>query len=173
MVGDVRRSCKPAVAFARDDTVPLLDACRWTPRRKPLDDDPRRWPTGRLLSAAARKVERRWDAYLERWSLTHASLPVLAILARGDLSQRELATALGVTEQTVSRMLVRLEETGYLRRGQHPEDRRRHVVALTDAGRAVLDELTSPEVVEHLATEGLSTTEVTTLRAGLLAVLAD
>src|SRR5690625_2311111 len=52
---------------------------------------PESWPTGRLLSAAARRVERAWDAYLEQWNLTHASVPVLVVLTRGPLSQREIA----------------------------------------------------------------------------------
>jgi DNA-binding MarR family transcriptional regulator len=138
-----------------------------------VHEDPQRWPTGRLLSAAARKVERRWDAYLEQWSLTHASMPVLAILARQDHSQRELAAGLDVTEQTVSRMVVRLEQTGYLHRRPHPEDRRRHVVTITDAGRAVLADITNPEVVERFATGGMTPAEIETLRTGLLAVLAD
>lgn len=62
-----------------------------------VDEPPHEWPTGRLLSAAARRVERAWDEYLARWSLSHASLPVLALLAGADLSQRQLAERLGVT----------------------------------------------------------------------------
>ncbi|MFC4555836.1 MarR family winged helix-turn-helix transcriptional regulator [Georgenia faecalis] len=136
-----------------------------------MEEDPSRWPTGRLLSAAARKVERQWDEYLAQWGISHASLPVLAVLARQDHSQRQIATALGVTEQSVSRMLVRLERTGYLRREPHASDRRRHVVALTDTGRQVLAEVSRPQAVEQLVTHGLSAAEVDDLRAGLLAVL--
>ncbi len=74
-----------------------------------VSPDPSGWPTGRLLSSAARRVEREFNAHLDHWDLNHASLPVLAYLAARDHSQRELATATGVTEQTMSRLLARME----------------------------------------------------------------
>jgi MarR family transcriptional regulator, organic hydroperoxide resistance regulator len=122
------------------------------------------WPTGRLLSAAARRVERAWDAYLARWSLSHASLPVLAVLAGGPRSQREVATFLGVTEQTTSRMLAGLERSGYVARRRHETDRRRHVVAITGAGRAALTSLDDPATVERLLGDALSPGQLQTLR---------
>lgn len=125
---------------------------------------PDQWPTGRLLSAAARRVERAWDAYLERWSLSHASLPVLAVLAGGPRSQREIAAFLGVTEQTTSRMLTGLERSGYVDRRRHTTDRRRHVVAITEAGRSALATLDDPATVESLVGDALSPAEVATLR---------
>lgn len=132
---------------------------------------PEHWPTGRLLSAAARRVERAWDAHLGQWSLTHASMPVLAVLAGGARSQRDLARALGVTEQTTSRMLAGLERSGYVRREQHSTDRRRHVVVLTPVGRAALAELDDPETVEGLITAALSEDQVDGLRALLVALV--
>ncbi|MDD9206342.1 MarR family transcriptional regulator [Georgenia sp. 10Sc9-8] len=134
---------------------------------------PADWPTGRLLSTAARRVERAWDAYLDQWSLTHASLPVLAVLAGAPRSQRELAAALEVTEQTVSRMLVRLERTGYVRRQANTEDRRRRVVALTEAGRTALEHLNDPTAVERLLPAGLTATDIAQLRRLLVRMLSD
>lgn len=136
-----------------------------------MDEDPTTWPTGRLLSAAARMVERRWDAHLEQFSLSHSSVPVLAALARRDLSQRELADMMDVTEQTVSRTLARLERTGYIRRARHPLDRRRHVVTLTEIGHDVLGRLRESRTVRDMATEDLTPQEHDALRAGLLAML--
>ncbi|KAE8762270.1 MarR family transcriptional regulator [Georgenia thermotolerans] len=132
---------------------------------------PAAWPTGRLLSAAARRIERAWDSYLGRWSLTHASLPVLAVLAGGPRSQREIARDLHVTEQTTSRMLAGLERTGYVRRERHAEDRRRHVVAITAAGWEALRALDDPGAVERLATASLDGAEVEALRALLLRIV--
>ncbi|PFG41351.1 DNA-binding MarR family transcriptional regulator [Georgenia soli] len=125
---------------------------------------PDQWPTGRLLSAAARRVERTWDAYLERWSLSHASLPVLAVLAGGPRSQREIAAFLGVTEQTTSRMLTGLERSGYVDRRRHATDRRRQVVAITEAGRSALAALDDPTTVESLLGDALSPVQLATLR---------
>jgi MarR family transcriptional regulator, organic hydroperoxide resistance regulator len=125
---------------------------------------PEQWPTGRLLSAAARRVERAWDAYLEQWSLTHASLPVLAILAGGPRSQREIADHLGVTEQTTSRMLTGLERSGYVARRRHDSDRRRQVVAVTQSGLSALAALDDPATVERLIGDALSPAQLATLR---------
>jgi DNA-binding MarR family transcriptional regulator len=93
---------------------------------------------------------------------------VLAVLAGGARSQRELADELKVTEQTTSRMLAGLERTGYVARERHAADRRRHVVAITEAGRAALAALDDPAAVERLVTASLSADQVDQLRALLL-----
>ncbi len=94
------------------------------------------WPTGRLLSTAARLVEHRWIQTLERVGLTHAGLVVLHLLDAGPLSQTELAARAKVETQTMSRTLDRLEREGYVERERHPQDGRRHVITRTPAGRA-------------------------------------
>jgi len=116
------------------------------------------WPVGRMLSAAARRIERAWDAHLASWDLNHASLPVLVHVTASPMSQRELADACGVTEQTMSRVVTRLVRTGYVTRGPHAEDRRRHVVAITPAGAAALRACADPgpaqeSVLGHLPPE--------------------
>lgn len=129
------------------------------------------WPTGRLLSTAARHVEHEWNAYLDRWNLTHASHPVLHLLALGPRSQRELARLTEVTEQTMSRALDRLERAGYVERAPHERDRRQHVVSLTDAGRGALDAAGDPAEAERIATRGLDGAQAATLRALLAAMI--
>ncbi len=138
--------------------------------RVPLD--PSTWPTGRLLSSAARRVEREFNAHLDAWDLNHASLPVLVHLSVQDHSQRELASATGVTEQTMSRILARVERLGYVTRKPHPEDRRRHVIALTDTGADVLREAADRERSEAMVAQGLSTEDMRELRRLLAAVIA-
>lgn len=92
------------------------------------------WPTGRLLSTAARLVEHAWVEALEQLGLTHAGLIVLHVLGAGPLSQTELAKSARVEVQTMSRTLERLEREGYIARQKHPEDGRRHVVTRTPGG---------------------------------------
>ncbi|EYR63183.1 MarR family transcriptional regulator [Actinotalea ferrariae CF5-4] len=130
------------------------------------------WPTGRLLSAVARRIEREWNAHLDTWDLNHASLPVLFHLARGPHSQRDLARANGVTEQTMSRILARMERSGYIAREQHPTDRRRHDVVLTAAGRAVMLEAGDPRPAEEMSVRGLEPHHVEQLREILGLMLA-
>ena len=129
------------------------------------------WPTGRMLSAVARRIEREWNAHLDRWGLNHASLPVLFLLAGGSLSQRELATASGVTEQTMSRIVSRLERSGYVRRAAHATDRRRHDVTLTEPGRQALFAAGDPRVAEEMSVRGLAPEQVAALRDLLSAML--
>lgn len=97
----------------------------------------RDWPTGRLLSTAARLVEHAWAQALEQLKLTHAGLIVLHLLDAGALSQTELATRARVEVQTMSRTLERLEREGYVARAKHPDDGRRHVVTRTAEGQRV------------------------------------
>lgn len=99
-------------------------------------DDLETWPTGRLLSAAARLVEHAWNAHLARWDLSHAGLAALHVLLAGPLTQRELAARVQVEDQTMSRTVERLERSGYVERHRDPDDRRRIVVSLTADGRA-------------------------------------
>ncbi len=92
------------------------------------------WPMGRLLSTAARLVEHEWNEVLARSGLTHAGLLTLHALESGPHTQRELASLSYVEEQTMSRVLDRLERTGFVTRERDPRDRRRLVVAATEAG---------------------------------------
>lgn len=131
------------------------------------------WPTGRLISAVARRIERDWDAHLAGWDLNHASLPVLYLLAGGPRSQRELAGASGVTEQTMSRIIARLDRTGYIERRAHTLDRRRYEVVLTESGRQALAEAGDPRVAEQMSIRGLSRAQVEQLRQILAVMLAQ
>lgn len=137
----------------------------------PTSTDPTQWPVGRLLSAAARRVERDWDAHLAGWDLSHASQPALVHLARTPLSQRELASRCGVTEQTMSKVVVRLERTGYVTRAPHTDDRRRHVISITDDGRRALAAASDRALADALVTRGLTPDQAEQLRT-LLAVVA-
>ena len=107
------------------------------PRPAPLQESMVCWPTGRLLSTAARLVEHAWVEALDQLGLTHAGMVALHLLGSGPLSQTELAHAARVQTQTMSRTLERLEREGYVVRTRDEHDARRHSVVRTDAGTAV------------------------------------
>jgi len=69
--------------------------------------------------------------------LTAAQYNVLNVLAgsAGGLSQRELGDILVVDRSNVTGLLDRLEKAGFVKRADHPSDRRAHRVSLTAAGR--------------------------------------
>ena len=128
---------------------------------------PENWPLGRLLGAASRAVERAWAEALEQRGLTHAGLIVLHLLELGFDSQSDIARMAQVEPQTMSRTVDRLEREGLVTRAPDPLDRRRHVLAITDAGRAAfaavrgLEDEVFPEVDDPSA-----------LRAALLQIVS-
>lgn len=92
----------------------------------------------RLLSLAARLVQRRQDDALAPLGLTHAAVIALEALAPGPLNQEQLAELVHVQSQTVGRVVARLDGEGFLKRTRNPADRRQFQVELTDAGKAAL-----------------------------------
>ncbi len=110
-----------------------------------MSDGMEEWPTGRLLSTAARLVEHAWTEALDELGLTHAGLIVLHLLESGPAPQGELARAARVEAQTMSRTIERLERQGFIERRGDPGDRRRRVVASTEAGRVVFQRARSVE----------------------------
>lgn len=98
---------------------------------------------GRLLEVQSR-LERRLGADLEaRCDLPHAWFEVLVRLARSDdgrLTMGSLAEQISLTTGGVTRLVDRMETAGYVQRVPCPTDRRVSYAALTDAGRAKLDE---------------------------------
>ena len=95
-----------------------------------------RWPTGRLLSTAARLVEHSWNEKLGAIGLTHAGVIAMEVLsAQGPMTQAQLAQLVRVQAQTMGKTLSRLEAHGHISRERSASDRRSHVVTLTDRGR--------------------------------------
>ena len=135
----------------------------------PAGDDVETWPTGRLLSAAARLVEHDWNAHLAAWDLNHAGLAALHVLSSGPLTQREIATRVQVEDQTMSRTLDRLERCGYVQRRRDAEDRRRVVVTLTASGRRTCLRASDVSVAEGFFADTVEDVEV--LRRALAGIV--
>jgi DNA-binding MarR family transcriptional regulator len=92
--------------------------------------------------------------------LTGAQFNVLNILANhtpDGMSQRELGDRLVVDRSNVSGLLDRLEKTGWVKREDHPDDRRIYRVSLTVTGRKLWEKVQPlyVEVVGQL-TRGVS-----------------
>jgi MarR family transcriptional regulator for hemolysin len=98
---------------------------------------PFRPPIGLQLSQAARIVSRAFDEAMEE---ADGSLPVWLILLnlkiRRPENQRELAEAVGVREATLTHHLNAMDTRGLITRRRDPDNRRIHVVELTEAGEA-------------------------------------
>ena len=98
---------------------------------------PTRPPLGLSLARAARVVSRAFD---EALSEAGGSLPMWLVLLNLKIgraaNQRRLAEAVGVTEATLTHHLNAMETAGLVTRRRDPDNRRIHVVELTDAGEA-------------------------------------
>ncbi|PZE28476.1 MarR family winged helix-turn-helix transcriptional regulator [Curtobacterium sp. MCLR17_042] len=130
-----------------------------------MQDTSEQWPLGRLLSAAARSVERDWDERLRAIGLSHAAVVAIDILIRtGPTGADTIARTARVQPQTMSRTLERMERDGLVERTPHPADRRRRVVSVTPAGRSAW------ETARHIEREVLP--ENPALRTALGELLA-
>lgn len=130
---------------------------------------------GRLLSTAARLVEHDWNSWLAQQGLTHAGYVALHALRDGPMTQRALASHSQVEEQTMSRVLERLERNGHVTRHRDPADRRRLVVERTSAGASVADDAARANAAERLVVDRVQDPErfraelvllITAVRAG-------
>lgn len=92
----------------------------------------------------------RLETVFERFGLRGGDFAVIATLVRLDLpsiSQRRLASELGLSAGTVSLRIDRLVQRGLVERHLDPDDRRGALVSLTDRAR----ELFEASATEHLA----------------------
>jgi DNA-binding MarR family transcriptional regulator len=124
---------------------------QWARQRPDLDASPMA-VIGRL-----KRLNRLLDGELRRVFATHgldaASFDVLATLRRSDpphrLTPAQLMAASMVTSGAVSQRLDRLETDGLVSRSRSEADARVVHVALTDVGRALIDQA----LPDHVANE--------------------
>jgi MarR family transcriptional regulator for hemolysin len=94
------------------------------------------------LTVVARQLRVSFDQSAERSGLTRAQWHMIAAVSRNPgVTQRTIAEALEVKEITAGRLIDRLCEEGYLKREEHPTDRRAYCVYLTAAAQPLLDKL--------------------------------
>ncbi|MEU8121466.1 MarR family transcriptional regulator [Spirillospora sp. NPDC049024] len=124
---------------------------QWTRARPDLDPSPMR-VLGRL-SRLTRIAERELKALFAEFGLERGEFDVLATLRRADspdgITAGDLARSSMVTSGAVTNRLDRLVAKGYVTRDLDPANRRTVLVALTPAGRDLIDRA----VAAHLENE--------------------
>jgi MarR family transcriptional regulator, organic hydroperoxide resistance regulator len=123
------------------------------------------------LAIASRAVIGLYRPLLEPMKLTHPQyLVMLALWERSPRSVKDLGTALYLDSATLSPLLKRLENLGYLTRERSESDERLLTVELTKTGRALRSEaLKIPyAVVERL---GIDLADLRDLHASLTKVI--
>ncbi|WP_199199006.1 MarR family winged helix-turn-helix transcriptional regulator [Amycolatopsis sp. CA-128772] len=128
-----------------------------------------RWPTY-LMGNLHRSGVSRIDAALAGSGVSLREFYVLVCVGEyGPLSQQNVADRLGLDRSDLVKVLDRLEAAGWVLRERDTEDRRRHVLTLTEAGRATVgkvEEISSTVTGELLGR--LSAGEQETLHALLV-----
>jgi len=108
-----------------------------------------------LLKRLGFAAKDRSHAAFEGSGLSAFHYAVLALLEEDPReTQAQIADALGYDRSLIVRLLDELEERELVIRKRDPEDRRRHVVKLTPAGRSMLVELRA--IVQRLEDEFLA-----------------
>jgi DNA-binding MarR family transcriptional regulator len=131
-----------------------------------------------LMKQVELAVRARLDDMVRPAGLTALQYTAMTVLERhAELTASRLAHRSFVTAQTMADMVTTLLERGYVERHRDPADRRRLVLALTSAGRAVLDDY-RPRVaaLEAEMLSPLSAAEAKALRRAIVAcrtALAD
>jgi len=123
-----------------------------------------------LVKQLELSVRARLDELMRPVGLTALQYTALTVLERhGDISSAQLARNSFVTAQTMADMVVILEDRGLIERHRDAGDKRRLLIALTPAGRAILEDR-RPHVaaIEKRMTGALSTSDAALLRRFLV-----
>jgi DNA-binding MarR family transcriptional regulator len=126
-----------------------------------------------LLTRLAKVVYRRSGEELLGMRLRQ--FVALSFLSEHDgVSQHALAETLCLDANNVVLLLNELEAAGHVERRRDPDDRRRHLVHVTAAGRRAIERAErGQESVEHEVLAALTPDERATLRDLLARALAD
>jgi MarR family transcriptional regulator for hemolysin len=99
---------------------------------------PQNTPIGITLTRSARVVEHAFDAAL---AAQGGSAPVwlilIGLISGSRRNQRELAESIGIQGATLTHHLNAMETSGLLTRHRDPDNRRTHIVELTEPGKAL------------------------------------
>ena len=121
---------------------------------------------GLLLGRAALLKDRIIDTHMEPHGITAAQFKVLIIMAQFNVdTPAELCRHLSIDSGSMTRMLDRLEQKGFLARQRSEADRRQVRLVLTGQGQALTDRLpvigadAMNELVGAISSEELKTLE--------------
>jgi MarR family transcriptional regulator, lower aerobic nicotinate degradation pathway regulator len=99
---------------------------------------------GFLLAKAHQRGVALFTEEIGRYDLTPPQFGVMAFLWQHDgLTQSELTEKTQIDRTTIGGLIDRMARSGLVERRPHPQDRRAHLIFLTDYGKGLAPELTS------------------------------
>jgi DNA-binding MarR family transcriptional regulator len=128
-----------------------------------------------LLAMLGPEATRRLRGALEAHGLSPRQIQLLGLLdERGPTGQRELGSLMDVAPAVLVGLINPLEQRRLVRRRRHPDDRRRHVVAVTPTGSRLFEEASlAQHEAENALLSALGAEQRELLAALLLAVRDD
>jgi DNA-binding MarR family transcriptional regulator len=128
-----------------------------------------------LLHRAAQRLRSATGEQAEKHGIQLRDYIVLSALDKTpNLTQIELAKALGLDKTTLMSQLDRLERTGLVVRHSDPRDRRHRIPEITEAGNALRAKVASAcSRVEAATLNGFSQDQVQLFRQMLFSIIGD
>lgn len=122
-----------------------------------------------LIGDVARLFRKKFQQRVQRLNLTRSQAQVLGqINMNQGINQKSLAERLEIQTMTLTRLIDKLEEAGFVERRADPSDRRAWRLYLTDTAQPILDEMwIVAEEVRDEAFAGLSGAQRDALVTGL------
>ena len=128
---------------------------------------------GFSLYVCSKELIRLYRPYLEEYNLTYTGYLVLSALWEKDnVNIKELGKRLTLDSGTLTPLLKKLEQAGFLERVRNPDDERYLSIALTRRGRALRAKL-EPMQAEVAKRLGLFDSEILILETALHGLMSD
>lgn len=101
-------------------------------------------PLSKRIRIISNKFRELWDRNLQKYNLTGVQMEVLCYLKYNpdkEIHQREIEYWLQLKNPTVTGILNRLEEKGYITRRRNPDDGRFRIIEVTEKGNQVMEDM--------------------------------
>ena len=113
-------------------------------------------------------AKRIGDEHLKKIDLTQSQADVIVLLAHESekvFRQRDIESALNYSNPTVTGLINRLEQKGFIVRRVDPEDSRARIISLTDKALEIIEEIyESIRQTEQMLLDGFTEEEVEILQ---------
>lgn len=117
-----------------------------------------------LIKKSSLIIDKKMNQYLLPYHLSHSQFRILMILYKSktnSLRQIDIERLLSMTNPTVTGLIKNLEKNNYIKKIKNPNDKRSHLLILSDHAMDIKDELISlADRIEKEMTNPLSHDEI-------------
>ena len=125
-----------------------------------------------LLYACSREVIKQYKPFLDAMDLTYTQYIVMMVLwERDEITVKELGDTLYLDSGTLTPLLKKLENKGYILRTRSRKDERNLLLSVTDAGKALISH--AKEIADQIENNTALSGENTDTLAKLLMEVLD